>query len=57
MDASQSIEEVKDNIADIVTATIERVQKEISPLGRMWGEGDYELPEITETDDTTTTTE
>ena len=56
MDASQSIEEVKDNIADIVTATIERVQKEISPLGRMWGEGDYELPEITETDDTTTTT-
>jgi len=57
VDASQSIEEVKDNIADIVTATIERVQKEISPLGRMWGEGDYELPEITETDDTTTTTE
>jgi hypothetical protein len=54
VDASQSIDEVKDNIADIVTATIERVQKETPPLRRMWSEGDYELPEITETDDTTT---
>ena len=42
VDASQSIDKVKDNIADIVTATIERVQKETAPLCRMWGEGEYE---------------
>ncbi len=44
VDAAQSIEEVKEQIAKIVTDTIDRVQSESAPLRRMWGEGDYELP-------------
>ena len=44
VDASQSIEEVKEKLALIVTNTIERVQGKSAPLCRMWGEGEYELP-------------
>jgi hypothetical protein len=44
VDASQSMEEVKDSIAGIVTGTIERVQSETAPLRRMWAEGEYDLP-------------
>jgi hypothetical protein len=49
VDASQSIEEVKEKLAGIVTDTIERVQSGESgaPLRRMFAEGNY---------DTTTTT-
>lgn len=50
VDASQSIEEVKEHIIRIATATIERVQSEKAPLSRMWGEGEFEMPEISETD-------
>ncbi|KAL7523983.1 hypothetical protein ACHAXR_000392, partial [Thalassiosira sp. AJA248-18] len=45
VDASQSIDEVKENLASIVADTLERVQGESAPLCRMWGEGEYELPE------------
>ncbi len=44
VDASQSMEEVQQTIAGIVTGTIERVHSETAPLRRMWGEGEYELP-------------
>ncbi|KAL3770324.1 hypothetical protein ACHAW5_003452 [Stephanodiscus triporus] len=44
VDASQSMEEVKESIAGIVTGTIERVQSKTAPLRRMWAEGDYALP-------------
>ena len=50
VDASQSIEEVKEKLAAIVTDTIERVQSDSSgsaPLRRMWGEGEYEMPDQT----------
>lgn len=49
VDASQSIEEVKEKLAAIVTDTIERVQSDSSgsaPLRRMWGE-EYEMPDPT----------
>ena len=46
MDASQSIEEVKEELATIVTDTIQRVQGESVPLCRMWGGGEYELPVV-----------
>ena len=44
VDASQSIEEVKEKLVSIVADTLERVQRESAPLPRMWGEGEYELP-------------
>ena len=44
VDASQSIEEVKEKLAKIVTDTVERVQTDNAPLNRMWGEGEYEMP-------------
>lgn len=43
VDASQSIEEVTGELVSIVNDTIERVNNG-SPLRRMWGEGEYELP-------------
>lgn len=43
VDASQSIEDVKEKLASIVTETIERVQSESAPLRRMWGDGEYEI--------------
>jgi hypothetical protein len=44
-DASKSIEEVHQELVSIVTNTIDRVQKESSPLQKMWKDGEYELPE------------
>ncbi|KAL3815802.1 hypothetical protein ACHAXA_001696 [Cyclostephanos tholiformis] len=44
VDASQSVEEVQARIAGIVSNIIERVQTDTAQLGRMWGEGEYELP-------------
>ena len=44
VDASKSVEEVKATVAGIVSSTIERVQSEMAPLRRMWGEGEYRLP-------------
>ena len=46
VDASQSIEEVKEKLVSIVSDTVQRVQSESAPapLRRMWGEGEYELP-------------
>mmetsp|Transcript_874 Transcript_874/g.1526 ORF Transcript_874/g.1526 Transcript_874/m.1526 type:complete len:89 (-) Transcript_874:169-435(-) len=46
VDASQSIEEVKEKLVSIVADTLERVQRESAPLPRMWGEGEYELPAL-----------
>ena len=43
VDASQTIEEVKEKLAGIVTDTIKRVQSESAPVRRMWGEGEYEI--------------
>ena len=47
VDASKSVDEVKEMVSGIVSSTIERVQSETAPLGRMWGEGEYELTTIT----------
>ncbi len=43
VDASKSVEEVKEMVSGIVFSTIERVQSETAPLRRMWAEGEYEL--------------
>ncbi len=43
VDASKSVEEVKEMVSGIVSSTIERVQSETAPLRRMWGDGEYEL--------------
>ena len=42
--------DVKEKLAAIVTDTIERVQSDSNgsaPLRRMWGEGEYEMPDQT----------
>lgn len=51
VDASQSIEEVKEKLAGIVTDTIERVQSGESgaPLRRMFAEGNYDMTTTTTT--------
>ncbi|KAL7483266.1 hypothetical protein ACHAW6_008913 [Cyclotella cf. meneghiniana] len=46
VDASQSIEDVTDELVRIVNETLERVDRESSPLKRMWEEGEYELPDL-----------
>jgi len=49
VDASQSIEEVQENIWSIVNDTLQKVD-DGKPLMKMWEEGDYELPAPTGTD-------
>jgi hypothetical protein len=46
VDASQSIEDVTDELVRIVNQTLKRVERESSPLKRMWEEGEYELPDL-----------
>lgn len=50
VDASQSIEDVTDELVRIVNETLERVDRESSPLKRMWEEGEYELPDLKATE-------
>lgn len=51
VDASQSIEAVTKELVTIVNETVTRIGKETSPLRRMWEEGEYELPQIQESDE------
>lgn len=44
VDASQSIDEVKEKLVSIVNEILEKLGREPAPLSRMWGEGEYELP-------------
>lgn len=44
VDASQSIDEVKEKLVSIVNEILEKLRREPAPLSRMWGEGEYELP-------------
>ncbi|KAL7539915.1 hypothetical protein ACHAWF_006540 [Thalassiosira exigua] len=43
VDASQTVEEVKEKLVSIVTDTLERVQSGRAPLRRMWEDGEYEM--------------
>jgi hypothetical protein len=47
VDASKSVDEVKEMVSGIVSSTIERVESGTAPLRRMWREGEYELPTTT----------
>ena len=51
VDASQSIEAVTKELVTIVNETVTRIGKEASPLRRMWEEGEYELPQIQQSDE------
>lgn len=54
VDASRSIDEVKEELVRIVGETMERVQRgDGAPLSRMWGEGAYEVesPKVAAEDD------
>lgn len=50
VDASQSIEDVTKELIAIVNETVDKVNKESSPLKRMWEEGEYELPNLKDAD-------